>query len=365
VMFEQRGGLDTFQISLLFIIWTTAGIIFEVPTGALADRYSRRGLLAIGQIIRGCGYLAWMMWPSFWGFALGFVGWGIGESLDSGTFQALVYDELKAEGREREYARVAGRAESLSLAVGLIAVALAGPTFKATGYTGLILASVAATLAAALTAMTLPHRPRVESAQEPGYLSIIGEAAREVARNPQLLRVIGFGVMLATLYGVMDEYEPLFLQTAGVSTYLIPIVSALIFLPAIAAGFAAHRIERARSVSFVLMVVAAGLGLFAAGRFLGVTGMAGFALFLLLTKVAEIVFGAKLQHAIAGKARSTITSINGLGVSVAGIAAYFVYGVATRVGGTTGALELFGLGTAAIGLLLLAGSRGRLFARAT
>src|SRR5262249_44564357 len=96
VMFAQRGGLDTFQISVLFIIWTATGIVFEVPTGALADKYSRRGILAMGEIIRGLGYVTWLVWPTFWGFAIGFVGWGIGESLDSGTFQALVYDELRA-----------------------------------------------------------------------------------------------------------------------------------------------------------------------------------------------------------------------------------------------------------------------------
>ena len=35
-------GLSGGQISLLFAIWSTVGIVAEVPTGALADRFSRR-----------------------------------------------------------------------------------------------------------------------------------------------------------------------------------------------------------------------------------------------------------------------------------------------------------------------------------
>jgi MFS family permease len=354
VMFAQRGGLDTLQISTLFIIWTASGLVFEVPTGALADRYTRKNLLAVGQCIRGFGYVLWLVWPSYWGFAIGFVCWGIGESLDSGTFQALAYDELKADGLEREYASVIGRTESLSLLVSLVAVALATPVYRQFGYSGLILVSVGAALAAAGAALSLPKQKRQEEAAEPGYLSIIRDAAREVARSPVLLRVIGFGVLLATLYGVIDEYSTLYLDAAGVQTYLIPVVAAVMYFPAIAVGFAAGRVEQWRGASFMVMVVAAGLALFGAGRLMGGTGIAGFAVFLLLTKLSEIVYGARLQHGIKGKARSTITSINGLGVSVAAIVAYLIYGVASNWWGTAGALEVFGLGTAIIGVLLLA-----------
>lgn len=362
VMFAQRGGLDTFQISLLFIIWTATGILFEVPTGALADKYSRRRILAIGQIIRGFGYVAWLVWPTFWGFALGFVAWGIGGSLDSGTFQALVYDELKAEGREREYARVSGRAESLSLLFWMCATVMTTPIFKWGGYEALLLASAAATIGAAVTAYSLPERRHEESTTEQGYLATIHGAGAEVARNPQLLRVIAFGVLLSTLFGVLDEYSNLFVQATGVATYLIPIVIAIMYFPNIAIGFAAHRLEHWRTWSFMIMLVVAGLALFAAGRLMNAIGIAGFAIFLLLTKAAEIVYGAKLQHGIKGNTRSTITSINELGVSVAGIAAYLIYGVASRIGGTAGALELFGAGTVVVGILLLASARGRLFA---
>jgi MFS family permease len=360
VMFVQRGGLDTFQISTLFIIWTATGIVFEVPTGALADKYSRRTVLAVGQVIRGLGFLLWLAWPTYWGFALGFVLWGIGESLDSGTFQALVYDELKADGIERDYARVIGRTEAISQVFWLIATLLSAPVFRWGGYPALLLSSVAATLAAAATAYSLPERRHEESTAEEGYAQIIRQAGVEVARNPLLWRVIAFGILVATLCGVLDEYSNLYVQATGVQTYLIPIVIALMYLPNIAIGFFAGRLEHWRSWSFMLMVVAAGLALFVAGRSMNATGIAGFAIFLLLTKGAEIAYGAKLQHGIQGHTRSTITSINGLGVSVAAIAAYFVYGVATRIGGTSGAIMLFGLGAVAIGLIMLATTHGRL-----
>jgi MFS family permease len=363
VMFAQRGGLDTFQISMLFIIWVLASMAAEVPTGALADRYSRRNLLVIGECIRSIGYLSWLVWPTYMGFALGFVLWGVGGALDSGTFEALVYDELKAAGTERMYARVIGRTESLSLFVGLAATLLATPVFAHFGYGAVLVSSVAACIAAAMVAATLPDKKRQESTEGPTYFRIMRDATREVAHSPNLIRVIAFGVLLTTLFGVLDEYETLFLKDAGVVVYLIPVVSAAVYFPAIVAGFFAHRLEHLRSATFMLLTVAAGVALFTAGRFLGLPGIVSFGAFLLLVRVSEIVYGAKLQHGIQGQARSTVTSINSLGVSVASIGAYLLYGLATRMGGTVAALELFGLVTAVLGVIMLVWSHGHLIAK--
>jgi len=78
-------GLSTSQISVLFAIWSVVAFAFEVPSGALADAWSRRGLYAVGELLTAAGYALWLIWPSFPGFALGFVLWGLGGALGSGT----------------------------------------------------------------------------------------------------------------------------------------------------------------------------------------------------------------------------------------------------------------------------------------
>jgi MFS family permease len=360
VMFAQRGHLDTFQISTLLIIWAAGSLLFELPTGVLADRYSRRTLLAVGQLIRGAGYALWLVWPSYIGFAIGLIMWGIGGALDSGTFQALVYDELKAQNQEDNYVKIMGRSESIAMFVGLGATLLASPVLKGFGYGGVVGASVAATVVAAFVAASLPDKKRQKEVETPSYGRIFKEAVHEVAHNSRVLQFIGFGVLLGTLFGVMDEYASLFLRFEGVTNYFIPLVSAAMFLPSIVVGFVAHKFAKLPSLAFMLMILLSGAALFAAGKLLGIGSIIGFATFLLLTKVSMIVFDAKLQHGIRGHTRSTITSINELGVGIAAIAAYFVFGLASRAGGMSGALEAFGVGTAAIGLVMLVWTHGRL-----
>ena len=101
-------GMSAAQISGLFAIWSVAGIVAEVPTGALADRWSRRNMLVGAGLVQAAGYAVWIVAPGFWGFAAGFVLWGIGGSMVSGAFEALLFDGLADAGATDEFARVLG-----------------------------------------------------------------------------------------------------------------------------------------------------------------------------------------------------------------------------------------------------------------
>jgi MFS family permease len=49
-------GMSGAQISALFAIWSAVGVIAEVPSGALADRFSRRACLVAAGVLQACGY---------------------------------------------------------------------------------------------------------------------------------------------------------------------------------------------------------------------------------------------------------------------------------------------------------------------
>ena len=76
IMFADS-GMTPWQIGVLLAAWSASSFIFEIPSGAWADRYSRKHILFIGQVIRALGYLSWLFFPNFLGFLIGFILWGI------------------------------------------------------------------------------------------------------------------------------------------------------------------------------------------------------------------------------------------------------------------------------------------------
>jgi MFS family permease len=222
-------GLSATEVSSLFIIWSTTAFLLEVPSGAWADVFSRRKLLVLGTLIRGLGFAGWIVVPSYAGFALGFVLWGISSALISGTFEALVYDELAARGAADRYAGLIGRAKSAALVLNLAATALAAPLFKLGGYPLLGIVSVCSCLVQAAVALSLPEATRVATADEtkevqagvdsPAGESLAGDSVlgrylvmlrlglSEVATSQVVRKTVALVALLGGFLA-FDEYSP-------------------------------------------------------------------------------------------------------------------------------------------------------------
>ncbi len=127
-------GMSGAQISALFAVWSAVGLLGEVPSGALADRFGRRPALVAASVLQAAGHAVWIGWPTFAGFAVGFVLWGLGGTLVSGAQEALLYDGLAAVGAEADYARVNGWMRAAMLLAALPAAAAATVLFGRGGY---------------------------------------------------------------------------------------------------------------------------------------------------------------------------------------------------------------------------------------
>ncbi|MFD2399270.1 MFS transporter [Prauserella oleivorans] len=201
-------GLSDAEISALFALWSVVGVVGEVPTGALADRFSRRSSLAVGGVLQAAGYLLWTTLPGFSAFAAGFVLWGIGGTLVSGAVEAWLYDTLAAADAESSFARLYGQVNACEL-IAQVPSALAATLLLPLGGFDLVgWASVATCLGAALLAARLPEPPR-HGADEPGdglgYLATLKAGVTEAVTTPGVRGAVVVVALLASLDGI-EEY---------------------------------------------------------------------------------------------------------------------------------------------------------------
>ncbi len=121
--FTVWGGIKFSQVMLLQAFYTLTIFIFEVPTGAIADRFGRKTSLVLACLVTSIAALVYGSYPNFWVFMLGEALWGLGTALISGADQAMVYDSLKELGEEDRSKKILGRWQSL----GSIAIMIAAP----------------------------------------------------------------------------------------------------------------------------------------------------------------------------------------------------------------------------------------------
>ncbi|MET9275458.1 MFS transporter [Kribbella sp. NPDC003557] len=324
-------GLSAAQISTLFVIWSATGFVLEVPSGAWADTYSRRKLLILGALLGAAGYAAWITVPSYAGFALGFVLWGTSSALISGTYEAFVYDELAARDRTERFPALLGRARSASFVMNLAATALATPLFELGGYVLAGVVSVLSCLAQAVVAWSLPEARAVEAAREsddPGaraafaaYLAMLKSGVAEVLTR----RLVRRAVLLVALLGgflAFDEYFPLLARETGAATGVIPLLIAGTVAAQAIGGALAGPAYKLPAATFAAGMVATAV-LIAAGALSGSAwGFLPIALGYGVMQLVIVVSESRLQDAITGPARATVTSVSGLFAEVSAIAVY-------------------------------------------
>jgi MFS transporter, DHA3 family, tetracycline resistance protein len=68
--------------------------LFEIPTGVVADVYSRKLSIIIGTLIIGLGFMLEGSIAQFWAILLGQMLWGLGYTFTSGATQAWLSDEI-------------------------------------------------------------------------------------------------------------------------------------------------------------------------------------------------------------------------------------------------------------------------------
>ncbi|MFJ5990256.1 MFS transporter [Lentzea sp. NPDC092896] len=319
-------GLSDAQISVLLAIWSLTAVVFEVPSGALADRFSRRGSLVVAGALQAAGYAAWVLFPSFWGFAAGFVLWGLGGTLTSGAFEALLYDGLAAGGDEDQYGRLNARVDTIELIAQVPVAVVATALFSFGGYQLAGWASVAMCLASSVIALRFPE-PERDSGEddEPGYFATLKTGLK--ASIPIKRAVLAVALVYAL--DAFEEYFTLLAQDWDVPTVWVPLATIGIPLMGAAGASLGGRLPFRGWVLFAsgaLLIVAAWLAVPPAIVLLG--------LFYGLYRFVLVHVETELQHRIESDARATVTSVAAIASEFVAFAVYglWVLGSAIAIG---------------------------------
>jgi len=132
-LFKLGAGLDIFHVMLTNAAFTAGSVVFEIPTGVVADTVGRRVslLLCLATLfITTLLYVAtaWQGW-GFWAFAGVSVFLGLGYTFYTGAVDAWMVDALKATGYTDPLEPIFARSQMIfgaSMLVGTIGGGLLG-----------------------------------------------------------------------------------------------------------------------------------------------------------------------------------------------------------------------------------------------
>lgn len=195
-------GLTPVQLILVGTALEISAFVFEVPTGIVADVYSRRLSIIIGYVLMGIGFLVEGLFPAFIPILLAQIIWGLGYTFTSGATQAWITDEIGEEDANKLFLR-GMRVGLYASLIGMTLAALVGVNNVAmpilVGAGGVL--SIGVILIFIMPEKNFHPTPREDRNTWQHMWHTFKQGAEAVRSKPRLLSIVGVGLF----YGIYSE----------------------------------------------------------------------------------------------------------------------------------------------------------------
>jgi MFS family permease len=310
VPYYQSLGLTISEVLQIQAAFGISLALFEVPTGYIADLWSRKASVCLGAFLAGCCF-TYLPFATTYESLMAFqITMGLAAALSSGADTALVYDSLPPN------------APRLKILGALNVWALLGETVASIAGGVLVLYSFSAVTWAQACVMWAPFfialffvEPPIERMQRTGHLSNCTKVIKHVLSEDSLLRLI---FLNCVVWG-LSSFCVVWLQQAywtrhGVPLSFFGIIWAALMLVAVVASKWTHRYERLVGAPVVLLTlsIVPCIGYFLMALDLRIVGIAAAALFYINRGLASVLLQDAFNWKIPSTFRATGNSLKSL-----------------------------------------------------
>jgi MFS family permease len=369
-LFLLDAGLSNAEAFAANAFFTVGQVLFEVPTGVVADTRGRQFSYVLGAltlILSTLLYLVmWQLHASLWGWAIASILLGLGFTFFSGATEAWLVDALRATGFQGHLEHVFGRAQTIGGAAMLVGSVSGGLIAQATnlGVPYLVRAAIlGVTVVIALRFMhDLGFTPQRDVSPATAIRNVVRGAVDGGFRRPpvrwlMLAAPFSFGAGIYVFYAA----QPYLLELYGDKTAygIAGLAAAIVAGAQIVGGLIVSRVRRffarrtdALIIGGILNVVLLVLVGLVSSFWIALLLLAGWALVFAIEAPLRQAF---LNGLIPSEQRATVLSFDALMGSAGGVIAQPALGRTADVFGyPTSYLVSAGIQAVAVPFVLLA-----------
>jgi MFS transporter, DHA1 family, quinolone resistance protein len=329
-------GMDLFQISLLFGVYSLTTMVMELPFGGLADNIGRKPVFLAAVVASLISVALFLSSSDFGVLAVSFAFIGFGRALRSGTLDAWFVETFRAAAPNVDVQPALAKAQwanAMGLAVGAVLGGLLPDALGATGLRhGISIYDVSyaasfvvmvGVLIYTMVAIAEDPRPLNPKALRQGLAnipSVIAEASVLALRHPtlsMLLAALALFLMATNPVEVIwPTYAKPMLDADYANTAIGAVTAGYFFAIAFGASLSSHlsRMFRRRH-SVTLAVIFAGLAVVQVALAMqgGIAGFVGvFVLYAIILGASETPASSILHRCVEDRQRSTMLSLRSL-----------------------------------------------------
>ncbi|MBT3405987.1 MFS transporter [Candidatus Woesearchaeota archaeon] len=338
VIYLKGLGLSYFQVSLLLSMSYITSVLFDIPTGAVADVFGRRVSVILSHIISAIALISIAFITNFYLLLVVFILWGVAHTLQTGADEAWIVSNLKCAKRSRLidicYARLPSIG-ALGVAVGPV---LAAITVSTIGMEYLWLFQGILVFISAFILLFAVETHKVPT--DKSFSSLMQQTKKSFnygSKHPVVFRLVFASVFMSFFFGGTGLlWQPYLIELNVPLSYLGYLLTGMAFLAVLIPYLSAHLAKQFKRrscylslIAFVVFLVLLSV-IFVDSMFLA---MAVVSVMFLAMQFISPVERPLFQKFLPEKMRATIGSFKSMaGTLGAAIAMLFIGYVADLVG---------------------------------
>ncbi len=349
-VFMQSRGISDFGISLLLVLWSGGVLVTQFPVAYLARMFGAQNVLFLGQVLKAIAFVLWILWPTFAGFAVGMVLWGMHGAIYNVVSEDVLYDELRARTNTLVYERILGRRKNIAA----IAVALSsfGSLLMVWGYEFITAMSVVALVLSMLflSRMRLVQEYRGVTNSGGSVIKSVKSAIAVMRATPGIVAMLVLSV-LVTNFSYLNDYLSLIGYDIGVPTEYIGAVPFFILVCQVIGQAFAHKFVGVRWGILAGMIIAAGVlfGVFSVCY--SIVGLLVLGAAYIICAVIKILLYAQFQKMTPSSQRMEVLSFYSIADQGTYMIICLIIGLGSMMGSWRYSIAILGVLLCALGAI--------------
>ncbi len=350
-IFMQSHGVSDMGLAVLVMLLSVGALVSQIRVPWLVNSIGAQRAIVLGQMLKIFGISLWIFWPTFVGFAIGMLTWGVQWAILAVAFEGMLYDELTARDLQDRYTKILSRRNVIQAVA--IALSSFGSLIMVAGYWWVTLASVVVCMISCVFIMRVDVRAKQACVPRTQFRKMFRTGVRACAKRPCVFIMMILSLMVADIAYLDDYLGPIGLQLGIPVEYV-----GLVFFFALGCYALGQLIApRLRHVRDWILYTSIGVGGGLYVLFSQIYSVPG----LWILGAAYTMFGAinillysRFQHIVPTQYRSICLSLHNAWTHLVYILTCLIIGLGGSLGSWRYSIMILGLILCAIGVAAVA-----------
>jgi MFS family permease len=218
-------GLSLSQILIIQSAYSIAIVLFEFPSGLLADNYSRKNLYSLSELFLIIMFLIVLFSNQFYLIFAAWFCYGIAAALDSGTLDAYIINQLKLAHREAELRKFLALSNRLEIVGLLLGSSLGGILYHFIGINIYVLGTVFLVASTLISFFFFKETTKSDSLQDSHVMVLkkqITDSFKELRKQPRLSLILIFDFLTQIFFQTHFQLWQSFFLSKGIDSQYFP-----------------------------------------------------------------------------------------------------------------------------------------------